>query len=221
MTDGEWLAATEPAPMLEYLRGKASDRKLRLFAVACCRRIWHLLRHDWSKEAVDVAEMNEDGLVDALVVEGRADQAEQAIGRVALRSQVDEYAATAAAWAVAFDPDRRCRAFEPAAVAAGMAAGPGDWTLGRDREFTRQCGVLRCLFGNPFRPVVLARSWLTPTVVSLAEVIYEGRAFDRLPILADALQDAGCDNEDVLGHCRGPGPHARGCFVVDLLLGKG
>jgi hypothetical protein len=63
-------------------------------------------------------------------------------------------------------------------------------------------------------------SWLTPTVLSLAQGIYEGRAFDRLPILADALQDAGCDNEDVLDHCRGPGPHVRGCWVVDLVLGK-
>ena len=63
-------------------------------------------------------------------------------------------------------------------------------------------------------------TWLTPDVVALARGIYAERAFDRLPILADALQDAGCDNADVLGHCRGPGPHARGCWVVDLVLGK-
>src|SRR5262245_19189484 len=63
-------------------------------------------------------------------------------------------------------------------------------------------------------------NWLTSTVVDLARGIYEERAFDRLPILADALQDAGCDNDDLLGHCRGPGPHARGCWVVDLVLGK-
>ncbi|MBP3959963.1 hypothetical protein J8F10_32375 [Gemmata sp. G18] len=73
---------------------------------------------------------------------------------------------------------------------------------------------------TPFRPVALDPAWLTSTVVALAQGIYDGGAFDRLPILADALQDAGCDSKDVLGHCRGPGPHARGCWVVDLLLNK-
>jgi hypothetical protein len=79
---------------------------------------------------------------------------------------------------------------------------------------------IRCIFGNPFRPAALDPSWLTSTVVLLGRGIYEERAFDRLPILADALQDAGCDNADVLDHCRGPGPHVRGCWVVDLVLGK-
>jgi hypothetical protein len=63
-------------------------------------------------------------------------------------------------------------------------------------------------------------SWLTPAVVTLARTIYDDRAFHDLPILADALLDAGCDNEDVLAHCRGPGPHVRGCWVIDLILGK-
>jgi len=70
------------------------------------------------------------------------------------------------------------------------------------------------------RTAILDPAWLTSTVVSLAEGIYAERAFDRLPILADALQDAGCENTDVLDHCRGPGPHVRGCWVVDLVLGK-
>ena len=83
-----------------------------------------------------------------------------------------------------------------------------------------EVSVIRDIFGNPFRPATLDPSWLTSTVVALARGIYEERAFDRMPILADALQDAGCDNEDVLNHCRGPGPHVRGCWVVDLVLGK-
>ena len=83
-----------------------------------------------------------------------------------------------------------------------------------------QLALLRCAVGNPFRPVAIDPQWLTSTVVALAEGIYADRAFDRLPILADALQDAGCGNEDVLTHCRDAGPHARGCWVVDLLLGK-
>ena len=87
-------------------------------------------------------------------------------------------------------------------------------------ERAAQCALVRDIFGNPFRPVTADPSWLTSTVVQLAGGIDAERAFDRLPILADALEDAGCDSADVLGHCRGPGPHARGCWVVDLLLGK-
>jgi hypothetical protein len=80
--------------------------------------------------------------------------------------------------------------------------------------------MLHCIFGNPFRPVSFDPNWRTSTVVALAEGVYADRAFDRLPILADALEDAGCGHPDILAHCRGPGPHARGCWVVDLVLGK-
>jgi hypothetical protein len=83
-----------------------------------------------------------------------------------------------------------------------------------------QCTMIREIFGNPFRPATLDPAWRTDTVVALARGIYDDRAFDRLPILADALQDAGCDNDDILNHCRDAGPHARGCWVVDLILGK-
>jgi hypothetical protein len=89
-----------------------------------------------------------------------------------------------------------------------------------EAEYGAQIEILTDIFGNPFRPVAVDPAWLTSTVVALARGIYEERAFDRMPILADALQDAGCDNEDVLDHCRGPGPHVRGCWVVDMLLGK-
>ena len=84
---------------------------------------------------------------------------------------------------------------------------------------TEQAGILHCVLGNPFRPVASTRVH-TSTVVALAKGIYNNRTFERLPILADAMQDAGCDNDDILNHCRGDGPHARGCWVVDLVLGK-
>ncbi len=80
---------------------------------------------------------------------------------------------------------------------------------------------IRDIFGNPFRPVACDPEWLTSDVLALARGIYDDRAFDRMPILADALQDAGCDNDEVLNHCRDPNQiHVRGCWVVDLLLGK-
>ncbi|WP_149111387.1 hypothetical protein [Limnoglobus roseus] len=79
---------------------------------------------------------------------------------------------------------------------------------------------MRDIFGNPFRPVAFAAAWLTDTAVAIAQGMYESRDFAAMPILADALQDAGCDNEDILNHCRGPGPHVRGCWVTDAVLNK-
>jgi hypothetical protein len=87
-------------------------------------------------------------------------------------------------------------------------------------ELLAQCDLVRDLFGNPFRPVTSNPVWLTSTVTSLAAGIYHERAFDRLPVLADALEEAGCTNADILNHCRRPGEHVRGCWLVDLLLGK-
>ncbi len=80
--------------------------------------------------------------------------------------------------------------------------------------------ILREIFGNPFHPVSLDPAWLTGTAIALATGIYDDHAFDRLPILADALQEAGCNSDDLLNHLRGPGPHVRGCWALDLVLGK-
>jgi hypothetical protein len=99
------------------------------------------------------------------------------------------------------------------AVEAARAA--GEW---ENEEI--QCHLVRDIFGNPFRPVVFSPSWRTDTAVALARTMYDSREFSAMPILADALQDAGCDNPDILSHCRGEGPHVRGCWVVDLVLGK-
>jgi hypothetical protein len=89
-----------------------------------------------------------------------------------------------------------------------------------EAEHLAQVALIRDIFGNPFRPVPLNPSWQTTTVVSLAQAVYDQRAYERMPILADALEDAGCTNEEVLAHARGEGPHVRGCWLIDLLLGK-
>jgi hypothetical protein len=88
------------------------------------------------------------------------------------------------------------------------------------RTLRRIAALLRDIFGNPFRPVAFDPAWRTPTAVALAQQMYESRDFSAMPILADALQDAGCDCDDILAHCRGTGPHVRGCWVVDAVLGK-
>jgi hypothetical protein len=89
-------------------------------------------------------------------------------------------------------------------------------------ERSYQTQLLRDIFGPRGRvpPSLVAPAWRTSTVVALARGMYESRDFSAMPILADALQDAGCDNDDILSHCRGPGPHVRGCWVIDLVLGK-
>jgi hypothetical protein len=111
-----------------------------------------------------------------------------------------------------------------AAMLAHTSTFPDEWLERRDLRavelWKNTTGLVRCLFGNPFRPVALGGTWLTSTVTNLAQAIYDDHAFDRLPILADALEDAGCTDEDILAHCRGGGEHCRGCWVVDLLLGK-
>jgi hypothetical protein len=88
------------------------------------------------------------------------------------------------------------------------------------QERAAQLPLLYCVFGNPFRPVTFSPEWRTSTAVVLAQQMYDSRDFALMPILGDALQDAGCDNSDILDHCRGAGPHVRGCWVVDLILGK-
>ncbi|WP_162670535.1 hypothetical protein [Gemmata massiliana] len=92
--------------------------------------------------------------------------------------------------------------------------------MGRASKSAEQVALVRDIFGNPFRPVAFSPSWLTDTVLTLASQMYESREFGAMPILADALQDAGCDSAEVFDHCRGDGPHVRGCWVVDLVLGK-
>jgi hypothetical protein len=81
-----------------------------------------------------------------------------------------------------------------------------------------QAALLRDIFGNPFRPVAIEAAWFTRTVVALADVIRAGRVFELMPVLGDALQDAGCDRDELLDHCRGAGPHAAGCWLLDGLL---
>jgi hypothetical protein len=87
-------------------------------------------------------------------------------------------------------------------------------------EYPYLCKLIRDLFQNPFRNIMVGSARLAPNVVTLAQAIYDDRAFDRLPLLADALEEAGCDNQEILDHCRSNNEHVRGCWVVDLILGK-
>jgi hypothetical protein len=203
MTEEEWLHCTDPHPMLEFLRGKASDRKLRLFAAACSRRLWRWI-DALGCRAVEVAEDFADGI---------AGPDDLRAARLACQG-----AGGKAAWyAAATNPAIAARNAARSAQ-SGIAS---DVLIGSEAaELLAQAQLVRDIFGDPFRSLSVDPSWLTPAVVGLAKAIYADRSFDQIPILADALEKAGCDTEDILLHIRGPGPHVRGCFVVDLLLAK-
>lgn len=248
-TEHEWLNCTDPNPILTLLgyvlhpdvwpgfhieassmidalrtRG-SSERAMRLFGCACCHTVWQQIPDEKCRESVRVAEQFADRLV-----------SEQELRRVheeakAVAKSLQGCSAWDAASAAAEASDQR-QPFQPSISIGEWYAMTPFWGVVA-AQTTRsypssedklllltQCNLLRDIIGNPFRPVAIERSWLTSDVRILAEGIYQDRAFDRMPILADALQDAGCDNDDILDHCRQPGEHVRGCWVIDLLTGR-
>ena len=229
MTEAEWLACADPTPMLEFLQGKASDRKLRLFAVACCRRIWESMSDVRSRSVVLVAERFVDGLAAADELQAAYEQARAADSDIYAKGG-NQYASTAV---LGLQPSLNLRCVTNDVFNCLTLCDERLNTVAHDEarfndllarleadEWRTQSRLLHDVFGNPFRTVSADPSWLTSDVLALATGIYQDRAFDRMPIFADALQDAGCDNDDILNHCRQPGEHVRGCWVVDLVLGK-
>jgi len=211
MTEEEWLACARPEQMFRPMPGGGPARKRRLFAVACCRLVFDWLVDNRSREAVNVAEGFADGAVDFHQLERAYDQAFRALGIVG-----GEPARAATRVALEHLTDANLSDLV-ALIARSFGTPDGDEWCGA-REF--QAVLLRDIFGNPFRPVTFSPDWRRDTAVSLARTMYESRDFSAMPVLADALQDAGCDNDDVLDHSRTPGAHVRGCWVVDSVLGK-
>jgi hypothetical protein len=185
-----------------------------------------------SRSAVEIGERFADGLA------GRRERGKAHVTALAATRALDGIAfpEDESGWSLAMSRSQATAAASVCAVkniaesirfGSPLAAAASEYE-GRLRQVTinaleMQTAQLRCMFGNLFRPVTIAPAWLRwndATVLKLAQSIYDSRDFSLLPILADALEDAGCDNADILAHCRGPGPHVRGCWVVDLLLGK-
>jgi hypothetical protein len=246
MTEAEWLTCTDIPPFVEFLRGKASDRKLRLFEVACCRRVWNLLPDDDTRRAVEVAELFADGQASRESLEDAARRAKEGADQVheASKARLADPAGLATdtpAWGdeqlrrlqgyymanLACRPNTEWRKFTTlGSISHGRrleefsGAGQRPPAVGRVPYFD----LLRDIFGPLlFRPVVIAPAWLrwnNGAVPAIARRVYYDRAYHDLPILAGALEDAGCTNPDIHTHCRGEGPHVRGCWVVDLILGR-
>jgi hypothetical protein len=324
MTEAEWLACARPQTMLEFLGDRAGERKLRLFACACCRRLAPLLRSESARRALDLAERAADdpgagvrkelarspARVQALAAQAEAEEHLRAAAAAEQQARARRSDVWASIWAGAPTPDllvraaaeaeealavaTEARAAEGAAGALLLALGESPdplpavlaaveaqsgarqaaaararsvrWLERAEQEAARpvpraraavrvsqaaqwieraeetagenyerlvaraqraerkaQCALLRDLFVYPERPVRLDPAWLhwrDGTVVRVARSIDDDGRFGDLPVLADALEEAGCADADLLGHCRSGGPHVRGCWLVDLILSK-
>jgi hypothetical protein len=243
MDEATWLTCIDPLPMLNYLEGKVSERKLRLFVCACCRRLWHLLDDQGSRGVVEVAERRADGEASNAEIFAGMKQANaghiQAIAAMmssGSRDQTDFRAKTAVLYtlqpntASAARITSRCAAESLASPRGGLDDPSVCSAPALAAEKQAQAALLRDLFGNPFRPFSVNPAWLVwegGTLLRLARAAYEERSLPegalgpaRLAILADALQEAGRPNRDLLSHCLSPGPHVRGCWALDALLGK-
>jgi hypothetical protein len=223
MTDVvDWLLCGDPEAMLRFVgRSGYSGRKLRLFACACARRIEALLTDERLRQLIGVGEAYAEGMVRQSVLESAFSSAGQvnqpdffAIEREWTESDTRAVNAASAALSIAHVASLEAAkgvARHIASAVAGEAVAEEKW---------HQAEILRDVLGSPFHPVILDPAWRTSTTTHLAATIYDDRAFDLQPILADALEEAGCTDAAILAHCRGPGPHVRGCWVIDLLLGK-
>jgi len=238
VTQKEWLACSDPEPLLAHLsrskRFKKLDRKWRLLGCAFARQGWSLLTARRSRNAIEVSEKHADGRATKRELEKGFFAAHAAL-RARKRSfwekegfpvtlelpNIDSIYEAAAAAANLDD------IMVAATVTARLITGtvlarprnPGRKTLAL---LQNQADIVRDVFGNPFKRSRVKPGQLTTDrrCVKLAASIYKHRSFDRMSELADALEQAGCTNQDILNHCRRPGPHTRGCWVVDLLLGK-
>jgi hypothetical protein len=225
MTRDEWLTSTNPGGMLVFAtHRRVPDRKLLLFAVACMRRQEQYLGGEHLAGMSRVTEVAER-LADGLATKTELRDAHAALEHLFGYGHTNGDGFTTALWATHAGGNWAGKAAKTAAQAAGTNDAAALLTtdmIATVLEQQKHAELLRCIVGDPFaKPLASSPYSLNcGSVRSLAEGIYQDHAFDRLPIFADALEDAGCTEPDVLAHCREPGPHARGCWVVDWILGK-
>jgi hypothetical protein len=227
MTEAEWLACDDPRAMLTHVRESTCDRRLRYLMVTPVLRVIQRLGGKHSQHHIKLLEQYAAGELSRTELTGQwGDHRKRCNafdvfgfpwGDYPSRTLFDDTSEAALWFLRRFLPEEIILHGDDATWHAADASMGG--TSAR-RALNILAGDIRDIFGNPFRPVAFSPAWRTETTVALASGIYAERAFDRMPILADALEEAGCDHPDVLAHCCGPGPHVRGCWVVDGVLGK-
>jgi hypothetical protein len=230
MDESIWLNCANPAVMLEYLFDRATDRKLRLFACACCRRYWRSLTDRRGQQVIEAGERFADGRLDraglepvigsARVAAAETGQFEAGVYNAAVAAAGEQITESVRGVVEALERTARWLAAYECVPGMNEAAEVNE-ALGRERQ--EQCDLLREIFGNPFRfsavdPQCLA--WNDGCIPKMARLLYDERRFAELPILADALLDAGCQDEDVLAHLRSGSAHYLGCWALDALLGN-
>jgi hypothetical protein len=224
MTEVEWQQCEDPKPMLEHLGDKISSRKLRLFACACCRSVWGLLAEEPIRRAVEAAESFADGKEKLRNAHRDAQKVvNQLSSYVYASSQYRAHAAARAAAETAGHSARRAVSMATYHAAESVSPSATD----RDKEVAAQAGLLRDIVPYASLPIDLDPVHRISLVMSLARAAYDERFVPsghldpvRLAVLADALEEGGCTNADILAHLRAPGPHVRGCWPVDLLLAR-
>jgi hypothetical protein len=207
-----WLSATS------MTRTKVGRRKARLFACGCCRQMWPHVHDARLRNAVEVAERFADGNATAGELERARKGADIVKGSHGYDEEDPNAQRNTVVAMVVATADK-----SPSAAAGCMSLYPLPLAgyCGAEAEANALvCAILRDAFGNPFRPAPFNKRWRTDTAITLARTMYDSRDFGAMPILADALQDAGCDSVEILNHCRGDSAHVRGCWAVDLVLGK-
>jgi hypothetical protein len=245
MTEAEWiLYCDRPGfeAMLEHLEARGADERLRLVGCALCRAVRDLLEDERSRAALDVAERYAEGRAKGDERARARKAAWWAWQRVTLNHGL---VPGRPVWAVGTDsPEAQAagaaeRLLDPdpfstrelsvtaemlrEAVGAELDFDLEDWDRRPSEHWDRACRLVREVYGNPFRPVALDPAWLRwndGTVRRVAQSLHERRAFGELPVLADALEEAGCTDAVMLGHCRSGGPHVCGCWALDLLRGR-
>ena len=221
MTEAEWLACVQPSQLIESVGPTWRERRARLFAVECCRRL-PAMPDARLNGVIETAERFADGVAGDAELSTAIEIANDAREWEARHdmSSWQYHAAEVVAATVAF-PAEEYTAISAFIACTEAELGPGDDGTTERRLYAVFAMLVREVFGNPFRPVAFEPTWRTTDALLLARGIYEERACGRMPILADALQDAGCDSDDILNHLRDTNAtHVRGCWALDLVLGK-
>ncbi len=223
MTEREWLSEDDVYRLLDCVR--QSERKNSLFCLACFERVRKFCVFGESGALAQVAAGYIEGKMTLQDVQAATTRLYEAIDTSPVPKGTEDegeyrmyrYWVDKSATKIASNgPD----AHAAAEVAINLSPEFVPASYAQKREERALVAIVRDIFGNPYRPVVTNPAWLTSDVVNLAKAIYDEQAFDRMVKLADSLKQVGCDQPDILAHCTGKGPHVRGCWVIDLLLGK-
>jgi hypothetical protein len=221
MTEAEWQTCGDPGELWRWMQDRVDWRKATRFCVACCRRAITSALPGEVAALVNLVEQTLtqgdgrfEGDLKPLLPRGGA---RESVVRASQRLEGEPLQRAARAALALANVRIHPSAFSVQSVFDNSAHAAPD----PEEEYAVQSDLFRCVFQHPSRPVSFSPAWRTDTVTTLARQMYDSQDFSAMPNLADALQDAGCDNDDVLGHCRGTGPHVRGCRVVDAVFGKG